>query len=180
MSSFSSPEKVVAEAGITPGMHIADLGAGSGAYTFPLAAAAGDTGKVYAVEVQKEMVSALGIKARESRRGNVEVVWGDIEREGGTKLRAASVDLVMLANVLFQAPDKAGIAREAWRILKNGGRAIVIDWSGSFGGAGPTMRQLVRPDEARRIFEGERFRYEKPLFDAGVHHYGIVMKKNTG
>lgn len=165
--------------GITPGMHVADMGAGSGAYTLPLAVAAGDSGKVCAIEVQKDLVAALGAKAREARRGNVEVVWGDIEREGGTKLRAASVDFVLIANVLFQVPDKAGIAREAWRILKNGGRAVVIDWSGSFGGAGPTFRQVVRPDDARRVFEGERFRYEKPLFDAGAHHYGIVMKKNT-
>jgi len=180
MSEFSDPKKVVKEASVTEGMQVADFGAGSGMYTLALAEAAGDTGKVYAVEVQKDLVATLSLKARESRKGNVEVVWGDIEREGGTKLRNASVDLVLVANVLFQAPDRAGIAREAWRVLKNGGKAIVIDWSGSFGGAGPTVRQLVRADEARRIFEGERFRYEKPLFDAGAHHYGIVMKKNTG
>lgn len=177
MNTFSDPQKVVREVGIAPGMTVVDLGAGSGAYALVAAKALHGEGKVYAVEVQKELVTAVSRAAREEHLGVVEVVWGDIERENGSKLRGGIADVVFICNVLFQAPEKKGIAREAWRILKYGGRVVIVDWAGSFGGAGPRMGELIRLDEARRIFESERFVYDKPIFDAGAHHYGFIMKK---
>lgn len=176
MNDFSDPKKVVAEVGISSGDTVVDLGAGSGAYSFAAAGAARDV-KVYAVEVQKELVTTLSREAVDRHVGNINVVWGDIERKGGTKLGDGIADVVFVCNVLFQASDKAGIAHEAWRILRRGGRVAIIEWADSFGGLGPKQDRLVRKDDARRIFETEHFSYEKPIFDAGAHHYGIVMKK---
>ncbi|MHB8651545.1 MAG: class I SAM-dependent methyltransferase [Minisyncoccota bacterium] len=177
MNTFSDPQKIVREVGIVPGMVVADFGAGAGAYTLAAAKVLQGKGKVYAVEVQKELVTAVSRAAQEQHLGIIEVVWGDIEHEKGSKLREGIVDVVFICNVLFQATEKKGIAREAMRILKYGGCAVIIDWAGSFGGVGPQAGQLVRLDEARRIFESERFVYDKPIFDAGAHHYGFIMKK---
>lgn len=176
MNDFSDPKKVVAEVGISSGDTVADFGAGSGAYSFAAAGAASDV-KVYAVEVQKELVTTLNREAADRRVGNIEVMWGDIERKGGTKLGDGIADVVFVCNVLFQAEDKAGIAHEACRILKRGGRVAIIEWVDSFGGLGPKQSHLIRKDDVRRIFETEHFTYEKPIFDAGAHHYGMVMKK---
>lgn len=156
--------------------HVVDLGAGSGAYTFITAEVAPD-GKVYAVEVQKDLVSTLKREALRKHLSNVEVVWGDVESSGGTKLKDESVDIVLICNVLFQAEDKNGVAHEAWRVLRRGGRVAVIEWADSFGGLGPHFSQLVKGTDARRMFENERFVYEKPIFDAGAHHYGFITKK---
>jgi len=176
MNDFSDPKKVVAEVGINSGSTVVDLGAGSGAYSFAAAGAARNV-KVYAVEVQKELVETLNREAADRHVGNIEVIWGDIERKGGTKIGDGVADAVFICNVLFQAEDKAGIAHEACRILKRGGRAIIIEWADSFGGLGPKQDRLVRKDDVRRIFETEHVDYEKPVFDAGAHHYGIIMKK---
>ncbi|OHA81010.1 MAG: hypothetical protein A2675_01040 [Candidatus Yonathbacteria bacterium RIFCSPHIGHO2_01_FULL_51_10] len=178
MESFSDPRKVIVELSIAPDAYVVDFGAGSGAYTFAAAEAASD-GKVYAVEVQKELVSTLKREAEKKHLGNVEVVWGNVEEHGGTKLKDESVDLVLICNVLFQAEDKNGVAHEAWRILRHDGRVAVIEWADSFGGLGPHVSQLVKSPDARRMFENERFLYEKPIFDAGAHHHGFITKKRN-
>jgi len=71
--------------------------------------------------------------------------------------------------------SKAGVAKESYRILKNGGRALVVDWSEA-GTFGPSTDHVVTQDEARRIFENNNFAYERDL-NAGSHHYGMVFRK---
>ena len=95
---FANPESNVRKFGLTPNMHIADLGAGSGAYTIALAEIL-TNGKVYAVEVQKELLSRIKNDAEKKHLTNIEVIWGDIERAGGTKLGNSSMD-----GVLFDPP----------------------------------------------------------------------------
>src|SRR4051812_46078127 len=106
---FSDPVKNVEKCGIQPGMDIADLGSGSGFYTIAAAKALASTGRVYSIDAQKDLL--LKLKNNATREGlyNVEVIWGDIEKENGTKLRESSIDLVFLCNVLFQMADKKNI-----------------------------------------------------------------------
>lgn len=175
--TFSNPEENIKALGIYEGMVIADLGAGIGAYTIPLAEKVGETGRVYAVEVQKEFL--VNIKNAADARGfkNVEVLWGDIERLGGTKIKDGAVDAVVISNVLFQAEDKPGLIREARRILKTGGKLLLIDWSDSFKNLGPTPEMVVTKDAARTLLEAEGFvlKNEVPV---GEHHYGFIMLKS--
>jgi len=120
LPTFSNPEENIKALGIYEGMIIADLGAGTGSYTIPLAEKVGESGRVYAVEVQKEFLA--NIKNTAAARGlkNVEVFWGDIERLGGTKIKDGAVDAAVIANVLFQAEDKSGLIREAKRLHPEG------------------------------------------------------------
>ncbi len=173
---FSDPEKNVAQFGLTERMHVADLGAGSGAYTIAAARRVKEFGKVYAVEVQKELLPRIKNISRQGGLSNVETIWGDIERRGATKIGDESVDAAIVANVLFQAEDKAGIASEVKRILKPEGAVLVVDWKESFGGMGPEPSAVVSPEEAQRLFEEERFILEKTI-DAGEHHYGFIARR---
>ena len=76
---WQQPEKVIAALQIRPGEKIADLGAGGGYFTFKLAAAAGPTGKVYAVDVDREMVELINKQAQKDSVKNVETILAKIQ-----------------------------------------------------------------------------------------------------
>jgi ubiquinone/menaquinone biosynthesis C-methylase UbiE len=173
---FSNPRANVAELGVTPGMTIVDFGAGSGEYALALAPLVGERGRVYAVEVQKELLDRLAAEARARHLSNLEIIWGNLEKHGGSKLADSSADLVLLANILFQSTARYSLALEAKRVLRPRGRAAVIDWSDSFGGLGPRADQVARPDEVKRIFAEAGFSLASE-FSAGAHHYGLIFQK---
>ncbi len=173
---FSDPTKNIEQAGIQPGMDIVDMGAGSGFYTIAVAKALAATGRVYAVDAQKDLLTKLKNQAVHDGLYNVEVVWADIEKVGGTHLREGTIDLVLLCNVLFQVDDKKSTLDEIKRILKPGGRLLLVDWSDSFGGIGPHAKSVVTRDKALDLCEAEGFSLERDI-TAGSHHYGMILKK---
>lgn len=175
-SSFTSPEKNIAELGIHEGMTVVDLGAGMGAYTIILGERVGDKGRVIAVEVQKELLANIKNLALSRGLNNVEVVWGNIEQTGGTKIKDGLADAVVISNVLFQAEDKQGLLREAKRILKTGGKLLVVEWKDSFNNLGPAEDAIIPFPLARDMCERQGFVFKKE-FNAGEHHYGFIVYK---
>ncbi len=175
MLMFSDPQKNIDILGVDLGMKVADLGAGSGFYSIESAKRVGPQGRVYSVDVQQDLLSKIKNTAALAGIRNIEAVWGNIEKIGGTKLREAIVDRVVISNVLFQiaAGDRDNLALEAKRILKPGGKLMVIDWDG---GSPMAPKTLVPRMAAEGIFEKAGFTLEK-TFDAGDHHYGIIFKR---
>lgn len=173
---FVEPEKIVESLDIYAGMKVADFGVGSGRYTLALARAVGEKGRVYAVDIQKELLQKIDREAGRQGFENVEILWGDMEKAGGTKLPDGLLDAVLLSNVLFQLEQRDTVAKEIARVLKPGGRAVIIDWSGSYGHLGPRPEDVVSADSARELFEGSGFAFEKEI-PAGRYHYGLVFKK---
>lgn len=174
---FSDPEQNVAQLSLGNGNQVADFGAGSGAYSFAAAEAVGNDGKVYAIDVQKDLLEKLKNEARKIRHlMNIEVVWSDLEHLGGTKLRENSMDVVIAANVFFQLEAKDNACMEIKRILKKGGRVLLIDWAGSFGGMGPEAKAVFSEIEARKLFHKHGLVEDREIH-AGGHHYGIIFRK---
>jgi len=172
---FSDPVKNLSRFGIQYGMKIADLGCGSGHYSLAAAPLVGAAGAVYAVDVQKELLSRLKSEAESKKISNIEVIWGDIEEPGGSMIANEGVDKVILSNVLFQAEDKSGVVKEVKRILKAGGEALVVDWSDAPGALGP-KNHVVPVAEAESLFESVGLRFVRD-FSAGDHHYGFIVRK---
>ncbi len=173
--AFSAPANNLIHFGLEPGMTVVDLGAGSGAYTFEIAKLIG-SGRVYAVDVQKDLLAKLAAEARARHLANVEIIWGDVEKSGGTKLRDNIAHLVLLSNLLFQVVGKYTMALEIKRILRPGGRLALIDWTDSFAGLGPRADQVVTAPAATTIFHEAGFK-EIKSFPAGDHHYGLLFEK---
>ncbi len=173
---FSNPQHTIDQFELQSGAHVADFGAGSGELSFVTARAVGEAGRVYAIEVQKGLLERLKSHARGAKIHNIEAIWGDIERLQGTHLKDHTVDAVLISNVLFQVGEKSGLVKEAHRVLKPGGKLLVVDWSESFGGMGPQPEQVVPKQAARALFEQQGFRFLKEIH-AGAHHYGFILKK---
>lgn len=93
-------------------------------------------------------------------------------------LRDHSMDAVILANVLFQIEDKSALMTEVRRILKPGGKLLVVDWSGPYGGMGPTASHVV-PEHAAEALCIQAGLHKEQSFRAGPHHYGIVFIQPT-
>ena len=172
---FSDPLTNLKQFGLKSTDHVADFGAGSGAYTIP-AARMVRGGKVYAVEVQKDFLPRIKSEAEKEHLSNVETLWGDIENIGGTKIKEATMDAVILSSVLFQVGNKRGLVDETKRILKTGGRVLLIDWKDSFGGMGPRGDMIILKDTAKTLFENSGFKYDHDI-SVGEHHYGMIFKR---
>ncbi len=172
---FSDPQKNLTELGVSDGMRVVDLGAGSGFYAIESAKKVGPRGMVYAVDVQQDLLSKIKNSAGLMGLHNVEVIWGNIEKIGGTKLRESIADRVILSNTLFQVEpaDRDNLALEVKRLLKSGGKLLVVDWSE---GTPLSPKTLVPKILAEGVFEKVGLKLEKE-FDAGDHHYGIIFKK---
>lgn len=175
--NFSNPNQILEEVGITKGSVIADLGAGSGHYTFSSARMTGMDGKVYALEVQRDLVEKLKSEAEKNHLTNVSPIWCNIEKVGGTKLADGVIDLAIVANVLFQVEDRKDFLKEIFRIVKPHGRVLLVDWSDSYGGMGPTSNAVIRESDAITLFSQNGFKNDRTVH-AGGHHYGIIFTKN--
>jgi ubiquinone/menaquinone biosynthesis C-methylase UbiE len=171
---FTNPEQNILHLGLKEGMRVADFGAGTGFYSKACSSRVGYTGKVYAVEVQKDLVKKLESDIKQWGLSNIECIWGDIEKRGGTKIADSSMDAVIISNVLFQAEDKLGVIDEAKRILKNDGKVLLIDWGGSFGGMGPNEEHVVTKSTAEELFKKRGFKLEE-IISTSAHHYGIIF-----
>ena len=173
---FSDPQKNIAELGIMDGMRVVDLGTGSGFYTIEAAKKVGPRGRVYAVDVQQDLLDKLKNSAGLAGLHNIEVVWGNVEKIGGTKLREGIADRIILSNTLFQIEpaDRENLALETKRLMKQGGKLLVVDWDS---GTPLSPKNLVPKMLAEGIFQKAGFILEKS-FDAGDHHYGIIFKKS--
>lgn len=171
-----NPAQMLAACNLQVSDTVADFGAGSG---FMARAIAGivTRGNVFAIEINRDLVARITHEAEEGQITNLHPLWGDIEIAGGSKLAEASVDVVVLSNILFQIDDKPNALKEAFRVLKTGGRLLVVDWQESFGGLGPTPARVFNQATAEELILKIGFTKLSDNLPAGEHHYAILFKK---
>jgi len=177
-SSFLNPHKTLLAAKVHEGMHAADFGAGSGFFTRALAREVGEGGVVWAVDLQADLLPRIKTLATAEGLHQVEVIQGNVEVLGGSNLPDNHFDFCVVANVLFSLEHKGECVAEVRRVLKSGGRALVVDWSGSFGGLGPHKDHIVTGEAARAMFEAQGFTFIEEV-PAGLYHWGFVVRKKS-
>jgi len=170
---FTDPLKNLKAFGLKENSIVADFGAGTGYYSI----AAGTLmtkGKVYAIELQKDFLDTIKKKVKEIGLKNVEIIWGNVEKLGGTKLGENIVDAVIASNILFQVEHKDKFIEELKRILKPAGRVLLIDWSEV---SIMQKNKIVSKKDALQMFEKNGFVLEREI-NAGDHHYGMILVKD--
>ena len=119
------PARLMKALDLKPGAAVADIGAGSGYYTFRLANAVGPKGKVYAVDIQKEMLALIRQRMRAGKVENVEPVLGTIS---DPKLPEGRVDLILLVDVYHEFSHPFEMTRAMVKALKPGGRLVFVEF----------------------------------------------------
>ena len=170
---FMRPDEVLLNLDIKKGMKIADFGCGAGYFTILLAKMVDKDGTIYAVDVQQSALESVEGRARIDSILNIETIRGDLERENGSRLENKSVDMVMLANILFQSKSKDAILKESKRVLGKNGRLVVIEWNDD-AQFGPKPAYRISKEELKKIVKDSGFVLEKE-FNAGSSHYGLVF-----
>jgi len=173
---FSDPRHNIEQLGLSDHNIVADFGAGSGFYAIEAARAVAPHGRVYAIDVQKELLERLKKQGHALHIKNIEILTGDLEKIGGSKVREGLCDTVIVSNVLFMIEDKKAFLTEAKRILKPSGRLLLIDWSASFSHMGPHHDHVIYKDDAMKLVSSHGFAFEREIH-AGAHHYGMIFRK---
>jgi len=142
------PEPILRTVGIAPGAVVVDIGAGTGFWTLPLSQLVGPAGMVYAVDVEPIMLEELGTLVREKQLSNVQVI-SSTEHE--IPLSHAVADVAVAGFVVHEPADHAAFVREIVRLLRPGGRLLVVDWHQKPTEKGPPLEHRLAQREVETV-----------------------------
>lgn len=170
---WNNPQEIVKAAQISPGARVAEIGCGTGWFTFELEKAARPRGIVYALDMQPAMLQILRAK-RDNWERILTLPCGENEFE----LDADEVDIVFHANTLHECADPEKHLKEVHRVLKPGGRLVVIEWlwADEESQPGPHNSQRLEPDTTKKLLEEAGFEI-KETYDVGPYHYLVQATK---
>lgn len=110
---------------LRPGERVADIGAGSGYFTFQVADAVGPTGHVLALDIAPEMLQFLDMRVKARKAANVTL--RQVTRDDA-QLPPGSVDTILMIDTIHYVKDRTAYARKLRPSLAEGGRLVVIDY----------------------------------------------------
>jgi ubiquinone/menaquinone biosynthesis C-methylase UbiE len=119
------PNKLLDALKIKPGSIIGDIGAGSGYLTFRLAKRVGAKGKIFAVDIQPEMLDLIRQKMKTRKLANVEPILG---KEDDPRLPANALDLILMVDVYHEFAYPYEMTEAMVRALKPGGRLVFVEY----------------------------------------------------
>lgn len=176
VAKFLDPKAIIEQLRILPGSKVADFGCGSGYFSLPLAQAVGSEGLIYSLDVLPAALEAVASKAKIEGISNILTKRVNLENEKGSKLDGESLDLVVVKDMLFQNKDKDSIVGEVYRVLRKGGRILLLEWNDHKESIGPEMSLRVPENEASKILQEKGFS-ELERIAAGEFHYAFVAQK---
>jgi ubiquinone/menaquinone biosynthesis C-methylase UbiE len=174
---IASRDEIVAALALTPGMIVADIGAGTGPFLAPISAGIGADGKLYAVDIVPAFLEHLRMRVQAEGLRNVEIVEGTATE---AMLADASIDLLFMCDVYHHIEYPSVYARSLHRALRADGRLIVVEFQRIPGKTSVGMLKHVRQDKATLIAElsAEGFVLEREITDVPLReNYMLVFHK---
>lgn len=172
---FLDPSKILAYAGLEKGMTVADLGCGNGFYPVAAGKLVGDTGIVYAVDVKNEALEATISAAKQLQLKNVYTIRHNLEHPG-VAIKDNSCDAVILSGIMHLTKLQKNVLRETYRVLKTGGKIVVIEWKKENLPFGPSFASRVSEEEMEQMLAQTGFRFQH-VMPADYYHYALVFVK---
>ncbi len=172
-SEEEQPDKAISLLNINKGATVADVGAGNGYVTWRLAERVGPNGKVYANDIQPEMLELLRRNMQQRKLKNVETVLGAYD---DPKLPANTLDLIILVDVYHEFSEPQKMLRRMRESLKPDGRLVLLEYRGE----DPTVP--IRPEHKMTVaqvkaeLEPEGYRVDRVLEDLPRQHI-LIFKK---
>jgi len=152
--AYQKPDEVVKALGIEEGEVIADIGAGSGYFTFRLAHAVGKTGRVYAVDVSPDMILHLNRRIRDLNLQNVVTI---LSAPDDPLLPDSSVNRFFICDTWHHIHGHAKYVALLKRMLKPGGQVVIVDFKNVKTPVGPPMEIRIDRDDLVKEMEANGF-----------------------
>ena len=165
------PERLIDALHIRRGATIADIGSGTGYFTWRLAKHVGPEGKVYAVDVQQSMLDLTRAAVQEHNGGNVEYV---LATESSPRLPDGSIDLAFIAYAYHEFGEPEAMMAAIRRALKPGGRVVILEYAKESRIAPASPLHKMSFEEIRREIEPMGFVVDQLLDFLPVQH-GVVF-----
>jgi ubiquinone/menaquinone biosynthesis C-methylase UbiE len=168
-----NPDGALDAIGIKPGMVVADVGAGTGYMSLRLAKRVGPTGKVYANDVQPEMLRRLRQNAANAKLGNIETVLGT---DTDPKLPAGQLDLILLVDVYHEFSQPQRMLRKMREALKPDGRLVLLEYRKEDPSIPIRPEHKMSVQEVKTELEAEGFHLSQVLETLPRQHILILTK----
>ncbi|MBP7060642.1 MAG: methyltransferase domain-containing protein [Candidatus Moranbacteria bacterium] len=173
---FVDPVSVVSKLSVAPGSQVADFGCGSGFFSFEFARQVGIEGRVHAFDVLPQALEAVNSQAKSLGLGNIITKRVNLENEHGSGLSPASMDWVILKDVLLQNKKKEVLLREVAAVLKPGGRALIMEWNPDESLVGPEKSLRIDKKQLQDLILQAGLSIDEEL-PVGGFHYAYIAKK---
>jgi ubiquinone/menaquinone biosynthesis C-methylase UbiE len=168
------PDKAIELIGVAKGSTVADIGAGNGYMTWRLAERVGPTGKVFANDIQPEMLEMLRANMQQRKLRNVETVLGSFD---DPKLPANALDLVILVDVYHEFSEPRLMLRRIREALKPEGRLVLLEYRGEDPAVPIRPEHKMTVAQVRAELEPEGYRVDRVL--EGLPRQHILIFKKT-
>ncbi len=160
---------------LKPGAIVADIGAGSGYFSWRMARKVGPTGQVYAVEIQQQMLDLLMANMRRRQVGDiVRPALGTVQ---DPKLPEASVDLILLVDVYHELDYPYEMTQAMVRALKPGGRLVLVEYRGEDPAVPIKPLHKMTAAQVRKEVSVHPVTFEKNISTLPRQHI-LVFRKN--
>ncbi len=156
--AYQKPHEVIHALNLKSGEVIADIGAGSGYFTFHLARHVGDKGKVYAVDVSPEMILHVNRRIREQKANNVVTLLADPD---DPLLPDRSVNRFFFSDSWHHIDNQTKYLALMKRMLKPGGEVVMIDFHKKELPVGPPMQMKIAREDLIKQMESGGYRLTK-------------------
>jgi predicted methyltransferase len=166
------PATAVRALRLQPGQVVADVGAGSGYFTVRLSDAVGPAGRVYATDIQPEMLARLDDRLRRRGITNVTTALGTAD---DPKLPAGALDLILMVDVYHELAEPQAFVRKLRAALKPGGRLVLVEYRKEDPSVPIREEHKMSVAEARAELEADGFRLERVLNDLPRQHILVFV-----
>jgi len=170
-------EEVVAQIGLQAGDLVADIGAGTGIFSVPLARAVGPGGRVMSVEVDPGFLPLIRDKAAQANLDNIQPVLGKFE---DPRIPRGDMDVVFFHDVLHHIADRANYLQRVASYVKPGGRVVIVDYDMNVPGV-PHSNQpemLISPDQVAGWMRAAGFSLTREVGMFDDKFFVIYTKQN--
>jgi predicted methyltransferase len=174
---FLDPERVLFAAGLGPNQTFTDMGSGGGFYTLAAAKIVGEQGAVYSVDILEAVLDHIAAEARLKNVRNIKTMVCNLEESKACdQIPSGTSDMVLLANITHQIKNQGNLFAEAYRLLKTGGKLLVIEWNDQPGPIGPVASERISENDVNASAKKAAFKHAGNL-SVDTYHYGLTFIK---
>jgi len=168
---------ILVQAGVKPGDIVLDAGSGNGYLAIAASPIVGSAGKAYALDVDKASIASITQEISRLRLKNVFPLLADLTQR--IPLEGERVDVCHMGSVLHgfvENHQEAPVMQELARVIKKGGKLVVVEFKKVQGPPGPPISVRLSPEQVNSLCANHGFK-KTTHFEAGEYHYGVVFTR---